>query len=131
MYEASPEQVMLIRTLIPDTDAIFGDGRDEYMLEDSQIQAFFEVARGNILRAAGYACIAIGNSEAIISKVIKTQDLSTSGADVANSLRENGKVYLARADKEDQDADWAFFQIIDFPVGDRPPELTERPWSWA
>lgn len=121
----------LVRVLIPDTDPVFGLAGDEYMLSDEQIDAFLEVAGNSVLRAAGFACVAIGNSEAIISKVIGTQDLRTDGPKVAEAFRENGKVYLARADKEEQDADFAFFQIIDFPVGDRPPELTERPWSWG
>lgn len=123
--------VELVRVLIPDTDPVFGAAGDEYMLSDEQIEAFLQIAGDSVLRAAGLACVAVGSSEAIISKVIGTQDLRTNGAAIADTMRENGKVLLARADKEDQDADFAFFQILDFPVGGRQPELTERPWSWA
>lgn len=119
----------LVRVLIPDTDAVFGENGDEYMMSDEQIDAFLTVAGGSVLRAAGLACVAVASSEAIISKIIKTQDLSTNGAQIADALRENGKVLLARADKEEQDSDFAFFQVIDYPVGHYRPELTERPWT--
>ena len=70
----------LVRTLIPDTEAVFGDAKDEYLFPDEQINNLLEIAGGNVLRAAGLAMIAVGNSEALISKVIKTQDLSTDGS---------------------------------------------------
>ena len=122
----------LVRTLIPDTEAVFGDTNDEYLFDDTQIENFREIAGGSVTRAAGLAMIAVGNSEALISKVIKTQDLSTDGSKLQDKWRESGETLLARADKEDMRDALDFFEIVDYQEGwstDRA-ELTERSIAW-
>lgn len=123
----------LVRTLIPDTDKVFGDAGDEYLFADEQIDNFLTIAGGSVLRAAGLAMIAVGNSEALISKVIKTQDLQTDGSKLQDKWREAGETLLARADKEDEQGALDFFEIIDYQEGwttDRA-ELTEYGFSWG
>lgn len=123
------DDIAVVRSLIPDTDAVFGDGENEYIFEDSDIQNFLAVAKGNALRAAAYACMAVGSSEAIILKVIRTQDLQTNGATLQDSFTNKAKVLFAQADREDASAGSDFFQIIDYGEGwdlERP-ELTEWP----
>lgn len=122
--------VQLVRTLIPDTEAVFGPTEDQTMFADSDIENFITLGKGNLLRAAGLAMIAVGNSEALILKIIKTQDLSTNGAELQNQWRQAGKLMLDRADKEDETADAEYFQIIDYGWGSYPPELTEPEWTW-
>ena len=75
--------IQKMRALIPDNEQIF-DG--DYLFSDNDLNAYLEVANNSVLRAASYAVLAIANSEAIISKIIKTQDLSTNGAAVADAL---------------------------------------------
>lgn len=113
----------LVRILIPDTEAVF---EGETLFSDTDIENFLLVSRGNIYRAAGLAMVAIGNSEAMISKVIRTQDLSTNGAAVAASFHKAAELMFKRADDDDKAADMGYFEIIDFGEGwghDRP-ELT-------
>ena len=118
-------QLRAVRTLIPDKEAIF-DG--EYMFSDEDLQDLSLVAGTNLYKVAGLAMLAVGNSEALIEKVIKTQDLSTNGAALQDSWRAAAKVMLDRGDAEDAAAN-AFdgFQIIDYRQGwgTWPAELTE------
>jgi hypothetical protein len=114
-----------MRILIPDTEAVF---EGQTLFTDTELTSYVEIGGGSVLRGAAYAMIAIANSEAMISKVIKTQDLATDGAKVAEAFRKNAEVLLARADKEDDLANSFYIDIIDngYPY---PPELTE--WNWA
>lgn len=123
----------LVRTLIPDTDAVFGEAEDEHLFEDAQITNFLTVAGGSILRAAGYAMIAVGNSEALIGKVIKTQDLMTDSSKLQDKWRQAGETLLLRADKDDQKDALDYFEIVDFQEGwaFERPELTEYQGGWA
>ncbi len=114
-----------VRALIPDTEAAF-DGQT--LFSDTEITTYLEIAGGNVLRAAAYAMIAVGNSEALISKVITTQDLSTDGSKVADAFRKGAETFLRRADEIER-RESSFFTIIDFPSGYEKPELTE--WNWA
>lgn len=122
----------LVRTLIPDTEPIFGAGENEYLFADDQIENLLEIAGGSVLRAAGLAMIAVGNSEALISKVIKTQDLSTDGSKLQDKWRESGEALLRRAYKEDEGKALDYFEIIDFQEGwlAERPELTEHAIQW-
>lgn len=114
-----------VRVLIPDNEQIF-DG--DYLFSDNDLNAYLEVANNSVLRAASYAVLAIANSEAIISKIIKTQDLSTNGAAVADALRLTAKQLADRADKEDELAGEFYLNVVDYGVGTTRPELTE--WNY-
>jgi len=122
----------LVRTLIPDTDMVFGDASNEYLFADQQITNFLTVGKGNVLRAAAYANYAIATSEVLISKKIRTQDLQTDGAVIAAQLIAKGKELMAQAAKEDAlaaiDTSW---RIINFGDGwgSSRPELTEYPFD--
>lgn len=113
--------IQKLRILIPDGEQIY-DG--DYLFSDADLTILVETARGSVLRAAGYAKIAIGDSEALISKVIQTQDLRTNGAAVAEAFRKSGEALLKRADEEDQLDNGFYFNIVFFDPG-HPPELTE------
>lgn len=72
-----------------------------------------EPTRSQVKRAAADAIDALANNEALILKKIKTEDLETDGAAVANSLRNGARQLRLQADDEDK-ADSAFFDIIPF-----------------
>ncbi len=116
--------IELVRTLIPDTEAIFGPSENETLFSDGDITNYLTVG-GNVLRAAGLAVYAIATSEALISKVIRTQDLQTDGAKVAEALMTKAKALMDRADVEDVQG-LSYFDIIDYGEGWSiyPPELT-------
>lgn len=119
------ELILALREQIPDDAAVFGENEDEHMFSDQTLGRFLKRANNSILRAAGLACLAIANSEALISKVIRTQDLQTNGPAVADALNKTAAKYFELADKEDSIQDSAYFEIVDFPVGHYRAELTE------
>ncbi|EMQ98349.1 hypothetical protein [Paeniglutamicibacter gangotriensis] len=84
------------------------------------------IKRTGVWRAAADALDAIATSEALTSKKIRTQDLSTDGPAVAAELRKQAAVLRAKADQADAEAD-SFFEIIPFcsPGG---PEGAEARW---
>ena len=119
------DDTLKLRTLIPDDAAVFGPLGNEYMFSDEQLGHFLEVAGGSILRATALATYAIASSEALISKVIKTQDLATDGAKVAQALIAKADSLMAAAAAEDQTS---YFEIIDYGWDAHGPELTEDVW---
>lgn len=123
--------VDIVRTLIPDTEAVFGDSGDETLFTDDDIGNFLIAGGNSVLRAAGLACLAIGTSEALISKKIRTQDLQTDGPAVADAMVKKAALLFARADAVDAKADEGYFDIVDYGEGwgPYPPELTE--WNWS
>lgn len=116
------DPVQIVRRLIPDTEEVF-DG--ETLFTDEDIQIYLEIGVSPY-RAAGLAMIAIANSEAIISKIIRTQDLQTDGAKLSEAILKNAQLMFARADKEDELANGFYMNIVDYNgyTADRP-ELTE------
>lgn len=116
--------VDVVRTLIPDTEAVFGDSGSETLFNDTDIGNFLLAGGNSVLRAAGLACLAIGTSEALISKVIRTQDLQTDGAKLSDAMVKKADLLFRRADKIEL-SEQAYFQIVDYGWGTYPPELTE------
>lgn len=119
--------IQQVRVLIPDTEAVF---EGETLFTDTEITTFLEIAGGNVLRAAAFAMLAIANSEAMISKVITTQDLSTDGAKVSEQFRKSAEVLFKRANEVEANEN-GFFTIVDYygeGWGDHA-ELTE--WNWG
>jgi len=104
------------RLLIPDTEVLDNPTDplepSEYIFNDSQIQAFLSLYSNNVKRAAAAAKLALATSEALISKVIKTDDLSTDGAKLGAELRAQAEVLKKEAD-EDDSAD--AFSIVEYP----------------
>lgn len=135
MAQLSPtaaELVMDVRVLVPDDAPVFGPERNEYIFTDEQYVRFLKLGGGSALRAAGLAMIAVGNSEALISKVIKSQDLQTDGSKVQKEWRTAGLAYINSADIADRTEDrFDGFDLIDFNpnAGKRSPELTEGLWQ--
>jgi hypothetical protein len=123
------DEIRVVRTLIPDTDAVFGAAHNEYLFTDGQITDFLTVGAGSPIRAAAYANYAIATSEVLISKVITTQDLQTNGASVANSLINKANGLFQQADKIDAGQMNEFFDIVFPSRGGYRPELTNMPFD--
>lgn len=106
-----------VRLLISDVGAI-------PVLSDDQIKGYLArwglaptdapTERVGIARAAADALDAIATSEALISKVIRTQDLQTNGAETAAALRAHAKSLRDRADQDEFDDDGTFFGVSEF-----------------
>lgn len=124
---ATAEERLDVRTLIPDTDAIYGPAENENLFTDDEINRFFRLGGDNAIRAAGLAMIAVGNSESLISKVIVTEDLETDGAKAQKEWRDAGIALMKRADIG---TIFDGFEIINYREDWllTPHELTE-PWT--
>ncbi len=79
-----------MRLLVSDRDEV------EPLLEDADYTAFLAAEGSRVLGAAA-ALETIARSEALVSKKISTQDLSTDGPAVAKELRESAKALRAQA----------------------------------
>lgn len=107
-----------IRLLIPDVEQL-GDPADStvavsYIFNDSQIQAFATLYSNNVKRAAAQAKLVLATSEALISKVIKTDDLQTDGAKLGAELRAQAAELRSQADQDDFADAFDAFEIVDF-----------------
>lgn len=107
-----------IRLLIPDVDQL-GDPANSsatasYIFDDSQIQAFASLYSNNVKRAAAQAKLVLATSEALISKVIRTDDLQTDGAKLGAELRAQAVELNRQADQDDFSDSYDAFEIIDF-----------------
>ena len=99
-----------VRLLVPDNDG------DNHLLEDADITALLTLEASDVRRAAATALELIASSEALVSKKIKTQDLSTDGPAVARELRERAKQLRAQAEEAavNADGDEVGLEIVDF-----------------
>lgn len=103
-----------------------------YLAFSGVTQPYEDVPSWSIRRAAASALDAIATSETLVSKVIRTQDLSTDGAKVGSELRAQAKALRDQA-KVDEDAyyDDDSFGVLEFnPYPPGGPELTERAGWW-
>lgn len=108
-----------VRGLIPDTD------ETALILPDEQILMLLTL-EGGIKKATAQALETIASNEALVGKVIKTQDLTTDGAKVAAELRARAAELRRQADEDDPQTGGGF-DIVDFhdPWHRRTGELTE------
>lgn len=113
-----------VRLLISDVDEA------KPILDDTQINGYLTLNGANVRRAAADALDAIADSETLVSKVIRTQDLNTDGSKVADSLRKHADRLRQQADSDDDtEGGWDGFDVID-TLGSRRPEHT-NPEVWG
>lgn len=110
----------MVRLLLNDVDDT------AQVFTDAEITAFLTLEGDNVKRAAAQAIDTNATNEALASKVIRTQDLSTDGAKVAAAMREHAARLRAQADADAEAADAGFFQIVPMTGAHYGPELTER-----
>lgn len=114
-----------VRLLIPDLDA------DNQLFTDIELEGFLSLYRGSVRRAAAAAIDSVANNEALLFKVVKTDDLQVNGAAVAEALRKRAVSLRAEADVDDSAAVTDEFTIV-YPKHCWPvPEATPRPFSWG
>lgn len=114
-----------VRALIPDVEKVdfTGEGIPTYIFSDAHLDSLLSMYEnrpsltGMIKRTAADALTAIAVSEALISKVIRTEDLQTDGAKVANALLGAARRLKDDADKDDEEAEERLgyaFAIVDY-----------------
>lgn len=95
-----------VRLLTADLDA------ENPVLSDDQYVKLLQLYKGDTRRAAARALRIMAASEVLISKVIKTQDLSTDGRAVSAELRALAEQLDAEADADDATADGSYASYI-------------------
>lgn len=90
----TPEETT--RLLIPD----LGTAPDQIFTDD-QISGFLALYADSVRRAAAAAIDTIANNEALLYKVVRTDDLSVNGAQTADALRKRANSLRAEADSDD------------------------------
>lgn len=119
------------RLLIADLDP------DRQYVTDDQVNAYLDLNDQNVRRTAADLLDAIATSEALVMKVITTQDLATDGSKLAAELRARADRFRAQADALDGGLSVDVFDVADTGRG-RPcyPEHThgtvcdcDGPWS--
>lgn len=108
-----------VRLLIADVDP------DREILTDDDIVDFLKIENESVKLAAASALDAIASSEAMVSKVIKTQDLSTDGARTSDALRKHAAALREQVNKSENDSESSFSVV---PFSRCSPELTEEWW---
>lgn len=107
-----------VRLLVCDVD------ETRLVFTDDQIGAFLALEGDNVKRAAAQAIDTNADNEALASKVLRSQDLSTDGAKVADAMRKHADRLRAQADVED-DETGSYFEIVDtVDPGPCYPELS-------
>lgn len=118
--------VQQVRDMIPDIEEIDWDdtGESSFLFTDAQIETYLSINKDNVKRATADAIEALATSEALISKVIKTEDLQTDGAKVANALLVRAR-QLRESARDDEGTEAAeFFRVVRFRP--RPPNYGWR-----
>lgn len=116
--------VATVRLLIADT----ASDSAKQLLSDNQLRQFLALEGGQVKLAAAQALDTIASSEALVSKAIKTQDLSTDGPKTAEALRKHAATLRGQVKADVDESDDGFFFGVVNPVTDTcsGPELTER-----
>jgi hypothetical protein len=111
-----------VRLLIADTSTA------NRIFSTRQIAQFLRLNSGNVRRAAAQALDVIAANEVLVSKVIRTQDLSTDGAKVADALRKQAAELRRQADQGEDDTETSGFEIVEYVPYPCVPERTEWPY---
>lgn len=112
---AVPDDTDLVRLLINDVD------EDTGVFTDTEIKAILVLEGGAVKLAAAQLIDTNADNEALASKVLRTQDLTTDGAKLADSLRTRAK--QLRAEHFDDLEGVGAFELIG-GGGDGRPEHT-------
>lgn len=113
------EPVDIVRLNITDTGT-------EQLFTDDQLNAWLTSYDGNVNRATYRALVTIATSTVLVSKKIRTQDLSTDGPAEAAALLKLAETYKAEADADEGTFD-GFLELIPFG-GTGRHEAEEARW---
>jgi hypothetical protein len=104
----------VVRLCIPDLTTDTGLSTGDYLFSDAAITALLGLYNQNVKRAAARAIEIIATDQALLTKVIRTDDLSVNGAVLADSLLKQAKSLREDADHDDAvAADDGFTTIFD------------------
>jgi len=108
----------MVRLLLNDV----GPDEDDFIFNDEEINAFLALESDNVKLAAATAIDTNASNEALASKVLRTQDLQTDGARLADALRKHAQALRDQVAADDD----GYFEVVEYADGS-VPELTQRP----
>ncbi len=117
---ANAPDISAVRLLLNDVDETTS------VFQDEEIEVFLGLEGGVVKLAAAQAIDTNADNELLASKVLRTQDLQTDGAKVADSLR--ARAQKLRDQHEASLEDEGFFEIIE---ADGRAELAPYQTDWA
>lgn len=82
--------------------AITGGVAQYELFADTEIESFLVAGEDNILRAAGFAYLALAGRAAVDAKSVKDYDLSIDLKSRADKLREQALAFFNQADEKDK-----------------------------
>lgn len=112
-FEAGTPGAM-VRLLLNDVDD------SAYVFTTQDITDFLTLEGNNVKLAAAQAIDTNADNEALASKVLRTQDLQTDGAKLADALHKRAQALRDQVDADDD----GWFEIVEYPSA-YPPELSE------
>jgi hypothetical protein len=110
----SETEIRSVRLLIPDTEAVFGDANEDYIFPDEDIEVFLTLGKGSPAWAAGLAMIAVGNSEALIGKVMRNYETETDASKLQKEWRVSGLAMIEQGKADLLGEEESFF-IVAYP----------------
>lgn len=123
---ATAEDISVVRTLISDTEQWDYDdtGTPRYRMSDEHLSTLIDFRKGKLYGASADALRAMAANEALISKVIRTEDLQVDGAKLSDALRLLARELEGRQ-RDDDDAealDEFAFEIVNYKYPYQNPE---------
>lgn len=106
-----------VRLLLNDVDT-----PSKQVFTDVELQAFLTLEGGDVKLAAAQAIDANATNVALATRVLRTQDLSTDGAKLADAMRKQAAALRAQVVDSDD-----YVEVIPGTRSYRWPELTNRP----
>lgn len=108
-----------LRTLLAQTerhkDPADPSALEDYLVSDAELNVYLTLNPGRIYGAAADALLAMATNESLVSKKIRTEDLTTDGPAVAAELRRTADAFKQKQNDIDADADAVdAFEIVEF-----------------
>jgi hypothetical protein len=113
-----------VRLLLSDVDDANINGG--LVFTDAEITAFLALEGNSVKRAAAQAIDVNASNEALASKVLKSQDLQTDGARLADAMRKHAAALRVQADREDTISGGT--PLYEFPDPADPIDITVPGW---
>lgn len=103
---------------------LLNDVATPWVFTDAEVQAFLDLEGASVKRAAAQAIDTNASNLVLAMRVLRSQDLSTDGAKVADAMRHHAAALRGQADLADETGDGFYFDVVDLDL-DYPPELVE------
>ncbi|GAB2762054.1 hypothetical protein [Nocardioides pakistanensis] len=98
---------------------LLNDVAAPWVFTDTELQALLDL-EGSVKAAAAQAIDTNATNLVLASRVLRTQDLSTDGAKVADAMRKHADRLRAQAAAADEDGDGFYFEVVDLDTTTRP-----------